>query len=118
MRKLLTLTTQTVLATAFGSVAAYAQPSGPGAGSYGPGYGMMGGYGYGYGYGPVHMIVWAVVLIAIIVGVVWMVRSMTGPHAHHLPPKRSAGLDVLEERYARGEVSREEYLQKKKDILG
>ncbi|MDP1910132.1 MAG: SHOCT domain-containing protein [Hyphomicrobium sp.] len=116
MRKLLTLTTLTVLATAFGSVAAYAQPSGPGAGSYGPGYGMMGGYGYGYG--PVHMIVWAVVLIAIIVGVVWMVRSMTGPHAHHMPPKRSSGLDVLEERYARGEVTREEYLQKKKDILG
>jgi putative membrane protein len=116
MRKLLTLTTQTCLATAFGSAAAYAQPSGPGAGGYGPGYGMMGGYGYGYG--PVHMIIWAVVLIAIIVGVVWMVRSMTGPHAHHMQPKHSAGLDVLEERYARGEVAREEYLQKKKDILG
>jgi putative membrane protein len=110
MRKLLTLTTLTGLAAVFGSVAAYAQPSGPGAGGYGP--------GYGYGYGPVHMIVWAVVLIAIIVGVVWMVRSMTGPHGHHLSPKRSAGLDVLEERYARGEVTREEYLQKKKDILG
>ena len=35
-----------------------------------------------------------------------------------MPPKRSAGLEVLEERYARGEIKREEYLQKKKDILG
>jgi putative membrane protein len=64
------------------------------------------------------MIFLAVVLITIIVGVVWLVRSLAAPHAHHMMPKRSAGLDVLEERYARGEVPREEYLQKKKDILG
>ena len=41
-----------------------------------------GGYG-GYGYGAVHMIFWAVILIAIIVGVVWLVRSMTASGAHH-----------------------------------
>jgi putative membrane protein len=116
MRKFLSLTALTGLAAVSHSVAVYAQPSGPGAGGYGPGYGLMGGYGYGFGL--IHMVVWAVVLIAIIVGVVWMVRSMTAPNAHHLSPRRSAGLDVLEERYARGEVNREEYLQKKKDILG
>ncbi|MCF8476835.1 MAG: SHOCT domain-containing protein [Pseudolabrys sp.] len=84
---------------------------------------MGGGYGHGYGmggfgYGPVHLIVWAVILIAIVVGVIWLVRSMTAQGAHHLSPKRSAGLEVLEERYARGEIEREEYLQKKKDITG
>jgi uncharacterized membrane protein len=31
---------------------------------------------------------------------------------------RPAGLDVLEERYARGEINHDEYLQKKKDIIG
>lgn len=87
---------------------AQAQPYGPG---------LMGGYGYGYGYGPLHMIVWVVILIAVIVGVVWLVRSLAVPGAHHLP-RRSGGLDVLEERYARGELNRDEYLQKKKDILG
>ena len=89
---------------------------------YGPGYGMMGGgYGFGYGgYGVVHMIFWVVILIAIIAAVVWLVRSMATPGGHHhlSPPKRSAGLEVLEERYARGEINRDEYLQKKKDILG
>ncbi len=85
---------------------------------YGPGYGMMSGYGYGGYYGPVHMVVWAVILIAIIVGVVWLVRSMSASNPHHLSPKRSAGLDVLEERYARGEINRDEFLQKKKDIAG
>ncbi|MFN3657285.1 MAG: SHOCT domain-containing protein [Pseudolabrys sp.] len=85
-------------------VSAQAQPYGPG---------MMGGWGYGYG--PVHLIVWAVILIAIVVGVVWLVRSMAGGQS---PARRSSGLDVLEERYARGEINRDEYLQKKKDILG
>jgi len=34
------------------------------------------------------------------------------------PGARSPALDILEERYARGEIQRDEYLQKKKDILG
>lgn len=116
MRKFLSATALTGLAAVSHTVAAYAQPTGPGTGGYGPGYGMMGGYGYGFGL--IHMVIWAVVLIAIIVGVVWMVRSMTASHAHYPSQRRSAGLDVLEERYARGEVNREEYLQRKKDILG
>jgi putative membrane protein len=90
---------------------------------YGPGsgYGMMGGYGMGYGIGPIGMIIWIVILIAVVVAVVWLVRSMTGAgsHSHSLPgPRRSSGLDVLEERYAKGEIQREEYLEKKKDIGG
>ena len=98
----------------FGTVA-NAQPYGPGmmGGGYGHGYGMG-----GFGYGPIHLIFWAVILIAIIVGVIWLVRSMSGQGGHHAPSKRSAGLEVLEERYARGEINRDEYLEKKKDIGG
>ena len=85
---------------------------------YGPGWGMMNGWGYGgFGYGPFHLIIWIVILIAIVAVVVWLVRSFSaGGYAS--PPRRSAGLDVLEERYARGEINRDEYLQKKKDIGG
>jgi putative membrane protein len=108
------MTSIAVAMTAGGS-AAFAQGYGPGMmGGYGPGYGMMGGYGFGI----VHLVFWAVVLIALIVAVVWLVRSMTGSGAQHHPPKRSVGLEALEERYARGEIQREEYLQKKKDIQG
>jgi putative membrane protein len=37
-----------------------------------------------------------------------------------LPPRagRSRGLELLDERYARGEINRDEYLQKRGDILG
>ena len=31
-------------------------------------------------------------------------------------PDRSSGLGVLEERYARGDIERDEFLQKKRDI--
>ena len=116
MRKFLLLPTMAA-STFVAGASAIAQPYGPGGmgQGYGHGYGMM---GYGFGPGPIGLIFMAVVLIAIIVGVVWLVRSLAAPHAHHMMPKRSAGLDVLEERYARGEVPREEYLEKKKDILG
>lgn len=91
------------------AVPAQAQPYGPG---------MM-GWGGGYGYGPVHLIFWAVILIGIVAGIVWLVRSMSGGGAADQgPARRSTGLDVLEERYARGEINRDEYLQKKKDITG
>jgi putative membrane protein len=85
---------------------------------YGPQWGMMGGYGYGYGFGLIHMVVWVVILVAIVVGVIWLVRSFAGTGGQGALPRRSAGLDVLEERYARGEINRDEYLQKKKDIGG
>ena len=68
---------------------------------------MMNGWGMGFG-----MIFWLVILALIIAGVVWFVRTQPiggGPH-------RSTGLDVLEERYARGEITREKYLQMKRDI--
>jgi putative membrane protein len=80
---------------------------------YGPQWGMMGGYGFGL----FHMIAWVIVLIALLALAVWLARSLMGPAAHHqFVPRRSAGLDVLEERYARGEINRDEFLQKKRDI--
>jgi putative membrane protein len=83
---------------------------------YGPHWGIMGGYGYGYG--PVHMIVWVVIIIAVVALMMWLMRSFAGPCMHRHMSRRSSGLDVLEERYARGEINRDEYLQKKKDIGG
>jgi putative membrane protein len=88
-------------------VPAAAQPYGP-------------GMGWGGGYWPLGMFIWPVILVALVVLVVWAVRSIGAPHAHMPPPapRRSPGLDVLEERYARGEIGRDEYLQKKADLGG
>lgn len=85
---------------------------------YGP-YGMM---GYGGGWGPMMLFggfFWIILLILGVMAVVWIVRASS--HGGHHPPRvelSSSGLNILEERYARGEVNRDEYLQKKRDILG
>jgi putative membrane protein len=85
---------------------------------YGPGGGLMGGGG-GYGFGLIHTAVSVAVIAAVVFLVIWVVRSLSGGGPHYMAaPRRSPGLDVLEERYARGEINRDEYLQKKKDIGG
>jgi putative membrane protein len=85
---------------------------------YGPGWGMMGWGGYGgFGYGILHLVVSVVILVAVVAFVTWLVRSVAAP-SHYAAPRRSPGLDALEERYARGEIGRDEYLQKRKDIEG
>ena len=59
------------------------------------------------------------IIVALVVGVIWFMRSPSYSGAGRLqPPRRSSGLDILEERYARGEINREEFLQKKQEISG
>ncbi len=70
---------------------------------------MMGGWGYG-GNGIFHSAFWVVILLAVIVGVVWLVRTSAGGQV--AVARRSSGLAVLEEHYARGDINRDEYLQK------
>jgi putative membrane protein len=82
---------------------------------YGPHWDFMGGWGFGLP----HLIVWVAILAAVIAGIVWLVRALAARDDRQVPlPRRSSGLDILEERYARGEINRDEYLQKKNDILG
>ncbi len=82
---------------------------------YGNDWNMMGGWGGG----AFNMIIWPLVLIALVLGVIWFVRSPSYLGAGRLQvPRRSSGLDILEERYARGEINRDEFLQKKQEISG
>jgi len=56
-------------------------------------------------------------LVLVIAGIVVLVRMIARPGAH--PPAtggNSPALDVLERRYAEGEIERDEYLQKKSDL--
>ena len=83
---------------------------------------MMWGPGMGYGpmgWMPFIGLFWLIVLVLLISAVVLAFRRPE--RAHQWPEKserRSTGLAVLEERYARGEINRDEFLQKKQDIVG
>ena len=68
---------------------------------------------------PFHGILSLLLLTLVIVGIIALVRSLFGAGAHGMHGRgRSPGLDVLEERYAKGEIERDEYLQKKRDLGG
>ncbi len=72
---------------------------------------MMDGYGWGW-WGTGHMLLWWVVIIlGIVVLVRWLARS--SPGREH-PPETA--LDILKKRYVRGEIEREEFERKKRDL--
>lgn len=78
-----------------------------------------GPFGDGWGwFWPFHFIIPILFWALIIAAAVWLVRYATGGREYPQLPRRLPGLDGLEERYARGEINRDEYLQKKKDIGG
>ncbi len=58
-------------------------------------------------------IFWLLVFVGLFLLIRWIVRS-SGPGSQ--PPKESA-MEVLKKRYAGGEISKEEFEQKKKDLL-
>jgi len=71
---------------------------------------MHDGFGFGYGFGgPLMWLFWLLVIAA----VVWGVSAAAGGGGRQRP--RSA-LEILEERYARGEINREEFESKKRDL--
>lgn len=76
--------------------------------------------GYGWGWMPfMGMIFWLLILVLVVAGMTAFMRAPWRPSGETQKPELgSPGLRVLEERYARGEIPRDEYLQKKKDILG
>lgn len=60
-----------------------------------------------------HSFLWILVVIGIVLLIVWIVKQ-TGKGEHS--NVEESALDILKKRYARGEVSKEEYEMKKKDI--
>lgn len=93
---------------------------GGGPGMMGPG--MMGYDGWGWGVGmALHGVVWLVFVAALAVAAVALVRylwRLGGPASSGAAPGagRGSALAILEERYARGEIERDEFLKKKQDL--
>ena len=61
-----------------------------------------------------------VALLLIIAAIVYLVRAflMARRAPRATPPVRSPGLDELDMRYARGELSRTEYFERRADLTG
>jgi len=75
---------------------------------------MMHYYSYGLGgFGEFGMVI---LWIIIIFGIIWLVRGSShyGHHGHF--EHRNSAHDILSERYAKGEINKEEFEQKKKDL--
>jgi putative membrane protein len=72
----------------------------------------MWGGGWWMFLGPLMMIVF---IAAIVAAVVLMVRWLGGSHgAAPLPPPGRAPLDILKERFARGEIDKEEFEERRR----
>jgi putative membrane protein len=78
--------------------------------NYGHGW-MMNGMGFGF-------IFWLVILAAVVAGAVWFIRSQSLAGSQRSRERRPPAIEALEERYARGEIDREEFFQKKGDLAG
>ena len=78
--------------------------------------GDMMAYGAGIGgafllFGWLIMIVfWIIVILGAITLIKWLIKELKGEGA-------GRALDILKERYAKGEISKEEFEAKKKDLM-
>lgn len=72
---------------------------------------------YGWGMGPVGWIfmilVWGVIIFVLILAVRWVIQQGNPGNKKQAP---QAPLEILKARYARGEISRDEYDQMKRDL--
>ena len=80
-------------------------------------------YGYGWGMHPMWgvwgvwgigmmlmmVVFWGTVIVGIVLAIRWLANQGRQPHP-------DAALDILRQRYARGEISKEEFEAKKRDL--
>lgn len=68
---------------------------------------------WGMGFGMLFMLLfWVLIILGIAALIRWMlIQSPSGQRARDKTP-----LEIVQERYARGEIDREEYEQKKRDL--
>jgi putative membrane protein len=69
-------------------------------------------YGWGMGFGWIFMVLfWALVIL----GIVYLLKLISG--SSRKEGRSETALDILKKRYASGEISKDEFEEKKKDIV-
>ena len=79
-------------------------------------WGMMGGFGgglVGIGMGIVMLVFWGLTIW----GIVLLVRGLTSGGGGESARQNDSAMEIIKRRYARGEINKEEYEEKKKDLL-
>lgn len=75
---------------------------------------------FGFGFGWIFMIFWWVLIIAGVVALIkWLANQSRDARNHEksvLPTGMSA-LDILKKRYAKGEIDKEEFEERRKDLM-
>jgi len=71
------------------------------------GYGFGMGYGMGFGW-----IIWIVVIVLII----FLLVKLFGSQNNSTGGEGNRALEILKERYAKGEIDKQEFEEKKKDL--
>ncbi len=61
-------------------------------------------------------VVWIAIIIGVVALVVWLVRGSQTSIRTTLPAAQQTPLDILKMRYARGEISKEQYEQMRQDL--
>lgn len=85
---------------------------------------MWGNWGYGAGFGWIFMVIfWGLIIWAVVSLIRHGGFGCCGMGGHdHGAHKKNGGentaLDILKERYAKGEINKQEFEEKKKDLQG
>lgn len=75
-------------------------------------WGVMNGWGYGGGF--IWSIIWMIIQIALVIGAIYLIVSLF--RNNRIGEKRNDAIEILRERYAKGEISEDEYLERKKHL--
>lgn len=111
----ITILSATGAALALLAGAAWAQtPSDADRYAYGPHMMWWGGGWYAMIIGPLFMIL---VLATLVAAVVLVARWVGGPWQGMLPPPSRTAIDILKERFARGEIDKDEFEERRR-VLG
>lgn len=83
---------------------------------WGMGPGMM---GWAYGTSWLGHVIMLTFWIAVIIGIVFLIRwvIVSAKAGSPPPPHGDSALDILRKRYARGEINKAEFEEKKRDLL-
>jgi len=99
-----------VAGTAFLMLSVWEAAAQRGYGGWGMGTGMMPGWSGGW----LMIAFWVLVLLGLILLIKWLLLMTRRDREGY---RRPDALEILKERYARGEIDQQEFMTKKKDLL-